>query len=228
MAAFDLTSTSGEAGVGDESPHVASWAAVVPVKRLAHAKSRLAERAGEHREQLALALATDTVTAALACPRVQALIVVTDDPVAAPVLADAGARVVPDEPDSGLNPALRHGAATAATTATPARIAALSADLPALRPHELARALDAAASDVPAFVPDTAGTGTTMYASRPGRAFAPEFGNGSRHRHAASGVTELIVDGIDSVRRDVDTAEDLQGALRLGVGPRTADLVTVL
>lgn len=227
MTARDLTSPAGGAGVRDEPPALTTWAAVIPVKRLTGAKSRLAERAGEHRERLALALATDTVTATLACPRVHTLIVVTDDPVAAPVLADVGARVIPDEPDSGLNPALRHGAATAATTPG-ACIAALSADLPALRSHELARALDAAAGHTPAFVPDATGSGTTLYASGTGTTFAPEFGNRSRRRHAASGAKELTIDGIDSVRRDVDTAEDLQWALRLGVGPRTAEIVTAL
>lgn len=227
MAARDLSPASGEADAPGEPPVRASWAAVVPVKRLARAKSRLAERAGDHRERLALALATDTVSAALACPRVHGLTVVTDDPVAAPVLAELGARIVPDEPDAGLNPALRHGAATAATVPG-ARVAALSADLPSLRSYELARALDAAAGHASAFVPDAAGTGTTVYASRSGAAFAPEFGNGSRQRHVVSGVTELAVDGIESVRLDVDTPEDLQRALRLGVGARTAEVVAAL
>ena len=48
---------------------VPTWAVVVPVKRLAGAKSRLrgALPGVPHRE-LALALVLDTLTAALACP----------------------------------------------------------------------------------------------------------------------------------------------------------------
>ncbi|KWX09855.1 hypothetical protein TR74_07100, partial [Carbonactinospora thermoautotrophica] len=47
-----------------------SWCLVVPVKLLAHAKTRLAGLAGARRAELALAFAADTITAALRCPRV--------------------------------------------------------------------------------------------------------------------------------------------------------------
>src|SRR5262245_11751774 len=86
------------------------WSLVVPVKVLARAKTRMAAAAGPHREDLALAVAADTVAAALTCPRVRDVIVVTDDPRPAAELAALGARVVPDEPDAGLNPALVYGA----------------------------------------------------------------------------------------------------------------------
>ena len=65
-------------------PPAHPWCLVVPVKRLALAKTRLAEVAGEHRVDLALAFALDTVTAALACDDVRAVVVVTDEPDAAP------------------------------------------------------------------------------------------------------------------------------------------------
>ena len=65
----------------------------------------------------------------------------TDDPAATGVVRGLGARTVADEPDEGLNPALEHGA----RSATGPCIAALSSDLPALRPGELADALRAAA-----------------------------------------------------------------------------------
>src|SRR5262252_3226116 len=90
-----------------------TWSLVVPVKVLARAKSRLAVLAGPHRPALALAMAADTVAAALACPVVDRVIAVTDDAEAARVLAGLGALVTGDEPGRGLNPALRHGAALA-------------------------------------------------------------------------------------------------------------------
>jgi len=91
-----------------------TWSLVVPVKVLARAKSRLAVLAGPHRAELALAMAADTVAAALACPAVDRVIAVTDDAAAARVLAGLGALVTGDDPGRGLNPALRHGAALAA------------------------------------------------------------------------------------------------------------------
>src|SRR5215470_14083851 len=90
-----------------------TWSLVVPVKVLARAKTRLASLAGADRPALALAMAADTVAAALDCPQVGRVIVVTDDPQAAQVLAGLGAVVVPDRPGRGLNGALRHGAAHA-------------------------------------------------------------------------------------------------------------------
>src|SRR5690242_10697956 len=75
-----------------------SWTVLLPVKVLARAKSRLAVLAGDRRGELALALASDTVAAVLACPEVARVVVVTSDPEAGPLLAALGAVVVPDEP----------------------------------------------------------------------------------------------------------------------------------
>jgi 2-phospho-L-lactate/phosphoenolpyruvate guanylyltransferase len=207
-----------------------SWSLVVPVKVLARAKSRLAGAAGPHRADLALAVAADTVAAALACDRVRDVIVVTDDALAASELGALGARIVPDEPDGGLNPALSYGAGLAREAAPGAGVGALSADLPALRPAELARVLDAAAQAgaATAFVPDAADVGTTLYTARPGADFAPAFGADSRQRHLASGAAELTVPDIATVRRDVDTLDDLREALALGVGPRTTEVAARL
>src|SRR6266702_3288401 len=170
-----------------------SWTVLLPVKVLARAKSRLAVLAGDRRRELALALASDTVTAALACPEVARVVVVTSDPVAGPLLAALGAIVVPDEPadrsatlgsaddadaagvvgglgiQDSLNAALRHGAAVAARRWPGTGLAALTADLPAVSPAELAAALRTAGTSPgrAAFVPDAAGVGTTLYAVPP-------------------------------------------------------------
>jgi 2-phospho-L-lactate/phosphoenolpyruvate guanylyltransferase len=223
-----------------------SWTVLLPVKVLARAKSRLAVLAGDRRRELALALAADTVAAVLACPAVARVIVVTSDPVAAPLLAALGAVVVPEEsagpagldgldgpedsagpgPQHLLNAALRHGAAVASRTWPGTGFAALTADLPALRPAELSAALRAAetATASAAFVPDAAGVGTTLYAVPPGGDFLPLFGGASRARHAASGAAEIGLDDLAGLRRDVDTPEDLQVVLALGAGPRTTAL----
>jgi 2-phospho-L-lactate/phosphoenolpyruvate guanylyltransferase len=208
-----------------------SWSVLIPVKVLAQAKSRLAGLAGldgPRRGELALALASDTVTAALGSDAVARVIVITDDQVAAVTLAALGALVVPDEPRAGLNAALRHGAAHAAARWPGDGTAALSADLPALRPEHLGRALHAAAAWPNAFVADAAGDGTTLYAAAPGAAFRPEFGLASRARHAAGGAAELVLDGIGGLRRDVDTPDDLRGAAELGLGPHSAPLAAEL
>src|SRR5487761_1434316 len=73
-----------------------TWSVVIPVKVLARAKSRLTGLAGARRPELALALAADTVAAAVGCPEVAAVIVVSDDEAAAGELTALGALVVPD------------------------------------------------------------------------------------------------------------------------------------
>lgn len=205
-----------------------TWSLVIPVKVLAHAKSRLTGLAGARRPELALALAADTVAAAVGCPEVAAVIVVSDDPAAAVELTGLGAHVVPDEPDDGLNPALVHGAAVAAALRPAAATGALAADLPALRPAELGRALHAASGWPEAFVPDAAGSGTTLYTAAPGSRFQPRFGPGSRRRHRSAGVTELDLADVPGLRRDVDTPADLNSAAGLGLGPRTAAIAPQL
>lgn len=199
----------------------AAWSLVIPVKVLAQAKSRLTGLAGQRRAELALAMAADTVAAALAAPPVSAVIVVTDDEVVGAELGRLGAVVVRDEPAAGLNPALVFGAGYADLRWPGRGRAAMAGDLPALRPAELALVLGRAEDAGEAFVPDAAGTGTTLYAAGPGVAFRPGFGPGSRDRHLAAGAVELDLPGLRGLRQDVDTPGDLRLAAALGLGPRT-------
>ncbi|MBB3085851.1 2-phospho-L-lactate guanylyltransferase [Geodermatophilus sabuli] len=206
---------------------MSSWSVVVPAKRLAVAKTRLtpltggpAGPPGTAHARLVLALLADTVAAALASTAVSDVLVVTDDPDAAAVVTSLGARTVPDEPDRGLNPALAHGARATGAVA----VAALSSDLPALRPEELTAALTTAATTAPrCFVPDAQGTGTTLLTAA-GVELAPAFGAGSAARHRDGGAVRLT-GAWPGLARDVDTAGDLRAAVALGVGRHTAALV---
>ena len=194
------------------------WGVVVPVKHRDVAKSRLAVLGDAGRRALALAFAQDVVLAALACPDVARVLVVTDDQDAARALHDVGASVVPDDPRAGLNPALAHGGALLRADDPSLGVAAVSADLPALRPDDLTGVLRRVRHR--AVVADAAGTGTTLLAAAPGCELLPSYGEQSLARHLASGAAPL--DGPPGLRRDVDTPDDLDAALALGVGPRTA------
>ena len=192
---------------------------VVPAKRLALAKTRLRPAtaalpadAGDPHTRVVLALLADTVAAAVDCPAVSDVVVVTDDETAAEVVRRLGARTVADEPDRGLNPALEHGARSARSSA----VAALSSDLPALRSAELAAALAAAAAAPRCFVTDAQDTGTTLLTAA-GVPLRPRFGPGSAARHESDGALRLTGDW-PGLARDVDTYDDLRAAARLGVG----------
>lgn len=198
------------------------WTLVVPLKPLPRAKTRLAAHVpAPLRERLALAFAQDTVAAALACPEVLDVVVVTDDAEAAAALRALGAGVVADRPGQGLNAALSYGADQARRVRPHAPVAALNADLPALRVTELSQVLKSAGNYPRSFLGDAAETGTTFLAAAPGAELRPLFGGRSRFRHRASGARELGLPDVPSARQDVDTADDLRSALALGVGPFT-------
>ncbi|NEE03622.1 2-phospho-L-lactate guanylyltransferase [Phytoactinopolyspora halotolerans] len=218
-----------DAGVNSDAAHAGvRWSIVVPVKRPEYAKTRLADAVGEFRPHVARAFAADTIAAALACTVVSTVTVVTDDEEAAAEARTLGAAVIADTPASGLNAALRHGAATVRTRRPDAAVASLSADLPALRADELKRVLTAATMYPTSFLADAVGIGTTLYACLPGAEFDPRFGGRSRAAHRAAGAVELDVPGVPSVRRDIDTAVDLWDAMRIGLGPRTESVIVQL
>ena len=207
-----------------------SWTVIVPIKRLDLAKTRLrGALPGVSHADLVLAMTMDTVAAALACPVAGRVVVVTDDNAAAEAVGGLGADVVPDIPDAGLNPALAYAATVArpkGATASLPGVAALAADLPALRAEELAAALRAAeeAAEPRAYVTDVTGTGTVLLAALPGVRLEPCFGPDSAAAHEASGAVALAGDW-PGLRRDVDTASDLAAAVVLGVGAHTGAVV---
>jgi len=197
------------------------WVAVVPVKPLPVAKTRLRGAVPEAvHPDLVLAMARDTVAAALACRVVAGVLVVCDDPLVCAEVTRLGGTCLPDAPAAGLNAALTFGAQAASGP-----VVALTADLPAMRPADLESALRAAARvGTRAFVPDLEGTGTVLLATPAGVPLAPHVGPGSAAAHLRSGAVRL--DGAwPSLRRDVDTAADLDAAARLGLGTHTGQVI---
>lgn len=194
----------------------AGWAIVIPVKHLATAKGRLrgAVPADRHAE-LVLALLRDTLAAAVA---VAPVTVVTADPVVGAAVRAAGGTVVVD-PGGGLNHAVGYAADT--VLGLHRHRAALTGDLPALRPEDLVAALAAMVGR--GFVADAAGTGTVLLGAQAGVPLGPCFGPGSAAAHRAGGAAPLA--GAAGLRHDVDTPADLRAALALGPAQHTRALV---
>lgn len=198
------------------------WTIVVPVKPAATGKSRLAG-AGADREALARAIALDTIAAAAAATRVAEVVVVTDDPgVAAGVAAMDGVRVVAEADHAGLDAAVAIGVRSAGQGPR----AALLGDLPALRPEDLDAALIAADDLERAVVTDAEGTGSTLVTARAGAVWLSAFGEDSAARHGLLGCAVLDLPADSTLRRDVDTVDQLADAIALGVGPRTSAVLS--
>lgn len=196
---------------------------LVPVKSPALGKTRL--QVPDHlRPGLAAAFARDTVAAARRTAGVVEVVVVSADP---EVTAHARQHGLATEPDAGgLNGSLAAAARSARTRHPGAMPVALCADLPCLRPEDLAAALGQVDPGGSWFVADADGRGTTTFAA-PYDAFAPRFGAESRTAHLAAGAVEVAGE-LATLRRDVDDEAALAAALRLGVGAFTADAVALL
>jgi 2-phospho-L-lactate guanylyltransferase len=194
------------------------WVVVVPVKGTPAAKSRFGP---SDNSALALAMAVDTVAAAMTTDSVVGVLVVTS-PEASGAFDDLGAFVLVEETPAGLEFALQLGIATASQMTEPGRgIAVLLGDLPALTPAELGAALNAARGHALAMVPDAAGTGTALITAADGATHAPAFGVSSNARHRAAGYEELDIPGASGLRNDVDSAEGLR-LLQGRLGARTS------
>lgn len=198
---------------------------VVPVKRLAAAKSRLASLGDDVRRELVAAFLTDTVSALLDTSCVARVLVVTDDAALAGWLRGLGVEAIPDGSAEDLNDTLVQGMAELLRREPGLRPTAVCADLPALRPEQLSEVLATVQPERAAFVADAAGMGTTMYTAPDLARFAPRFGFRSREAHLDDGALELDTTEAPSLARDVDTPEDLRAALALGVGHRTGFVV---
>ncbi len=146
--------------------------AVIAVKNLERAKSRLAgELPPADRSRLVLAMLSDTVSATLAAGIGSVTVVTPDSRVAAAVRA-LGCVAHPD-PAAGadlLNSALADAAAAVRARHGAVDLLALQADLPALRPGELADALATAPATGRALVADHTGQGTAALLVRDGTA----------------------------------------------------------
>lgn len=196
---------------------MAAWCAVVPQKALATAKGRL-ELDPRDRRVLAEAMLHDTLDAVAATASVSHVLVLLDQP------GDLGAHPaweVVSAPGLGLNGSIARGVREVRRRFARHGVVVVPGDLPALDPHELETCLERAACHPRGYLPDLAGTGTTILTATGGAPVRPAYGVGSARAHAAGGARLIDPSGVDSVRTDVDDLGSLAAALALGCGPRT-------
>jgi len=186
--------------------------AILPVKRFAAAKRRLAAGIDEERRQALVAAMLEDVLEAIGAARsVERTIVVSDEPGAVEIAQRAGAVVVPDPTAGGHSEAALAGIARAREEGA-ARVALLPGDCPLLEPRELDRVLTGVPERYVAIVPDRHGTGTNALVLSPPDAIRPAFGESSCARHAtaarAAGIP-FAVEELPSLGLDLDTPADL-------------------
>jgi 2-phospho-L-lactate/phosphoenolpyruvate guanylyltransferase len=229
----------------DRTPTLERIIALVPIRGLEGAKSRLGEALdAEERRALVERLLARTVAAAAATPAVVEVMAISPDPDVLALARTLGARGIAQE-GGGLNEALDIGRAAAVAAGADA-ILVVPGDLPAVTTHELARIVDRARSHLRsrttagaagpapvalvsalvALVTDRAGNGTNVLLVAPPEAIAFHFGDDSRAVHAAAahaaGATYLEIAG--PLNLDLDTPEDLLVAEAAGWADLRAEL----
>lgn len=191
--------------------------AILPVKRFAAAKRRLAAGIDdERREAIVAAMLEDVLEAIGEARSIERTIVVSDEQRATAVATAAGAEIVPDPGEGG------HPGAALAGIARAERLGAecvvlLPGDCPLLEPRELDRLLTGLPASYVAIVPDRHGAGTNALVLAPPGAIRPAFGEGSCARHVAAareaGVP-FAVDELPSLALDLDTPADVVALTR--------------
>jgi 2-phospho-L-lactate/phosphoenolpyruvate guanylyltransferase len=204
--------------------------AILPVKRFDAAKRRLGTGMEEDRRRgLVAAMLRDVLEAVAGARLIERMIVVSGEPAAAPVAADAGAELVDDPDDRGHPEAALLGIAAAGERGAEC-VVLLPGDCPLLDPRDLDRLLTAVPDPYVAVVPDRHGTGTNALLLRPPDAIRPAFGEGSCERHlqaARSAGLPHGVERLDSLALDLDTPADIVALTRelesgRGGAPNTA------
>lgn len=192
--------------------------AVLPVKRFAAAKQRLAAGVGKTRRAEIVAAMLEDVLEAIGDARlVDRTLVVTSEPLAADLAASVGAEVVADPDQGGHSGAALAGASRAGELGA-GSVVMLPGDCPLLDPLELDRLLTGLPKRFVAVVPDRHGTGTNALVLAPPSAIEPSFGEGSRARHVAAvraaGVP-YAVEELPSLSLDLDTPADVVALTRV-------------
>jgi 2-phospho-L-lactate guanylyltransferase len=193
--------------------------AIVPVKRLAAAKSRLAGHLdADERAALVVGMLRSVLGALAAVGAVTDRLVVSPDPVALAVARAADATPLRQAGD-GLNGALEAARAAAPAGAT---LLIVPADLPLLRPEEIVDLLALTERAPVVIAPDREGRGTNVLALAPAARLPFRFGPDSFRRHraeaAAAGLATLVYRA-PGTALDLDTPADLAELRRLGWPP---------
>jgi 2-phospho-L-lactate/phosphoenolpyruvate guanylyltransferase len=182
------------------------WTAIVPIKAVGRRKTRLAAHLSAiGREELVENLFYHVVRTLQACGAITRIIVLSDGP-----LLMAGPDWIADR-GGGLNAELER--ARHAAGRVPQLI--IHADLPLLTTDDLDHVLTVAQGRI-AIAPDMVGTGTNALALGTVDPFVLCFGQGSFQRHLDQAPDAAIVHDRPGLSLDIDGADDLEQAIRLG------------
>lgn len=206
------------------------WA-LVPMKRLAHAKLRLAPQlADDERRRLAVAMLRDVLDVLSAVKGLARTAVVTGDPEIAALARRHGARIIDDPQESGTNDAVRLGLKVLAAGGCTGALV-VPGDIPFVSVGEIEAALSALSRRPVVLVPASRDGGTNLLGLVPASAIEPGFGADSFARHLAAARAAGVEPEVLALRgagHDIDLPSDLWAEEGGGPALRTRSLIARL
>jgi 2-phospho-L-lactate guanylyltransferase len=201
-----------------------TWA-IVPVKPLRRAKSRLSSVLGaEERLELSREMLNRVLEALARVPEIERTLLVSRDSEAMALARHHGARTLSERPPIDLNQALQQ-ATRAAVGSGASAVLVVPADLPLVTADDLRQLVTLAESPpVVVIAPDRRQAGTNALLSSPAGLIEYAFGPSSFDRHRAlalaAGARVLVCDR-PGLALDLDLPEDL-GLFRKATGGKAA------
>ena len=192
-----------------------TWA-LLPVKDLVKAKSRLAGILAPHeRRALAQAMVEDVIATLTGCKLLEGVLLVSDDPCADLLAHRYGIRLLKESELGcrGLNPVVA-GACDTLTRDGAGAIMVVHGDIPLLSGEDVEALLTAFRDPEVDVVlsPDRVGGGTNILLFDAGRPFEFHYGVGSCQAHQAAAIEAGLRSRLvarDGVSLDIDAPEDL-------------------
>lgn len=202
------------------------WA-IIPVKPLKNAKSRLSPvLLPDQRFELAQAMLRHVLSVTTTVQPITGVLVISRDTKALAIARDLGAKTLQEGAMSNLNPALMRATMVVKSWRADA-VLILPADLPFLNADDIRGMIQLAVDRSIVIATDNARDGTNALLVRPAGAIEFEYGGGSFDRHlrraAAAGLQAFTFQS-DRLALDIDLPEDLATYQQILAGGRFGHL----
>ncbi len=202
------------------------WA-IIPVKPLKNAKSRLAPvLSPEQRFELAQAMLRHVLSVTTTIQQVTGALVISRDSKALAIARELGAKTLQESATSNLNPALMRATMVVKSWRADG-VLVLPADLPFISAEDLRGMIQLASEQSIVIATDNARDGTNALLVRPAGAIDFEYGAGSfaRHlRHAEAAKLQAFIYESDRLALDIDVPADLERYRQILAGGRFGHL----
>lgn len=187
------------------------WA-IIPVKPLKNAKSRLSQvLTPDQRYELAQSMFRHVLSVVSAVKHVTGVVVISRDTKALSIARELGAKTIQEGMNSDLNPALLRATAILSTWRADA-VLVLPADLPFINVDDINGMVHLSTNNSVILATDSEGDGTNALLIRPPGLIKYEYGKGSFHKHIENAHqvgANVISYYSDRLSLDIDYPEDL-------------------